>query len=224
MNVSIDPSWKQYLQAEFDKSYFKSLAEFVKAEYKNYTCFPKGSQIFNAFNHCSFEAVKVVIIGQDPYHGIGQANGLCFSVNDGIQHPPSLKNILKELEDDLNINYPVSGNLEKWADQGVLLLNAILTVRANQAGSHQKKGWETFTDKVIEIISDNKENVVFMLWGGYAHKKKKLINTNNHFVLETGHPSPLSANRGYWFGNKQFSTTNSLLLQAGLSAIEWSLK
>ncbi|RCT54190.1 uracil-DNA glycosylase [Winogradskyella sp. KYW1333] len=224
MNVSIGPSWKQYLQAEFDKSYFKSLAEFVKAEYKNYTCFPKGSQIFNAFNHCSFEAVKVVIIGQDPYHGIGQANGLCFSVNDGIQHPPSLKNILKELEDDLNINYPVSGNLEKWADQGVLLLNATLTVRANQAGSHQKKGWETFTDKVIEIISDNKENVVFMLWGGYANKKKKLINTNNHFVLETGHPSPLSANRGYWFGNKQFSTTNSLLLQAGLSAIEWSLK
>ena len=221
MNVSIGPSWKQYLQAEFDKSYFKSLAEFVKAEYKNYTCFPKGSQIFNAFNHCSFEAVKVVIIGQDPYHGIGQANGLCFSVNDGIQHPPSLKNILKELEDDLNINYPVSGNLEKWADQGVLLLNATLTVRANQAGSHQKKGWETFTDKVIEIISDNKENVVFMLWGGYANKKKKLINTNNHFVLETGHPSPLSANRGYWFGNKQFSTTNSLLLQAGLSAIEW---
>lgn len=224
MNVSIGPSWKQYLQAEFDKSYFKSLAEFVKAEYKNYTCFPKGSQIFNAFNHCSFEAVKVVIIGQDPYHGIGQANGLCFSVNDGIKHPPSLKNILKELEDDLNINYPVSGNLEKWADQGVLLLNATLTVRANQAGSHQKKGWETFTDKVIEIISDNKENVVFMLWGGYANKKKKLINTNNHFVLETGHPSPLSANRGYWFGNKQFSTTNSLLLQAGLSAIEWSLK
>ncbi len=224
MNVSIGPSWKQYLQAEFDKSYFKSLAEFVKAEYKNYTCFPKGSQIFNAFNHCSFEAVKVVIIGQDPYHGIGQANGLCFSVNDGIQHPPSLKNILKELEDDLNINYPVSGNLEKWADQGVLLLNATLTVRANQAGSHQKKGWETFTDKVIEIISDNKENVVFMLWGGYANKKKKLINTNNHFVLETGHPSPLSANRGYWFGNKQFSTTNSLLMQAGLSAIEWSLK
>lgn len=224
MNVSIDPSWKQYLQAEFDKSYFKSLAEFVKAEYKNYTCFPKGSQIFNAFNHCSFEAVKVVIIGQDPYHGIGQANGLCFSVNDGIKHPPSLKNILKELEDDLNINYPVSGNLEKWADQGVLLLNATLTVRANQAGSHQKKGWETFTDKVIEIISDNKENVVFMLWGGYANKKKKLINTNKHFVLETGHPSPLSANRGYWFGNKQFSTTNSLLLQAGLSAIEWSLK
>ena len=224
MNVSIGPSWKQYLQAEFDKSYFKSLAEFVKAEYKNYTCFPKGSQIFNAFNHCSFEAVKVVIIGQDPYHGIGQANGLCFSVNDGIKHQPSLKNILKELEDDLNINYPVSGNLEKWADQGVLLLNATLTVRANQAGSHQKKGWETFTDKVIEIISDNKENVVFMLWGGYANKKKKLINTNNHFVLETGHPSPLSANRGYWFGNKQFSTTNSLLLQAGLSAIEWSLK
>lgn len=224
MNVSIDPSWKQYLQAEFDKPYFKSLAEFVKAEYKNYTCFPKGSQIFNAFNHCSFDAVKVVIIGQDPYHGIGQANGLCFSVNEGIQHPPSLKNILKELENDLNINYPISGNLEKWADQGVLLLNATLTVRANQAGSHQKKGWETFTDKVIEIISDNKENVVFMLWGGYAKKKKKLINTNKHFVLETGHPSPLSANRGYWFGNKQFSKTNSLLLQAGLSAIEWSLK
>ncbi|MCA0153107.1 uracil-DNA glycosylase [Winogradskyella vincentii] len=224
MNVSIDPSWKQYLQAEFDKPYFKSLVEFIKSEYKNYTCFPKGPQIFNAFNHCSFEAVKVVIIGQDPYHGIGQANGLCFSVNEGIQHPPSLKNIFKELEDDLNIDYPISGNLEKWADQGILLLNATLTVRANQAGSHQNKGWETFTDKVIQILSEQKENIVFMLWGGYARKKKKLINTNKHFVLEAGHPSPLSANRGYWFGNKQFSETNSLLLQAGLSAIEWSLK
>ncbi|WP_411895171.1 uracil-DNA glycosylase [Winogradskyella sp. A2] len=224
MNILIDNSWKPHLQDEFDKSYFKDLVAFVKLEYEYHTCYPKGSQIFNAFNHCKFDDLKVVIIGQDPYHGYGQANGLCFSVNDDIQHPPSLKNILKELQQDLNITYPVSGNLEKWADQGVLLLNATLTVRANEAGSHQNRGWERFTDAVIQKISDQKDNIVFLLWGGYAKKKKKLINTKKHLVLECGHPSPLSANRGFWFGNNHFSKTNSRLLQVGLSAIEWSLK
>ena len=221
MKVSIEQSWKKYLKDEFEKPYFKRLVDFVKEEYTRYTCYPKGSQIFNAFNHCSFSATKVVIIGQDPYHGPGQANGLCFSVNEGITHPPSLKNIFIELQNDLGKPYPTHGNLEKWADQGVLLLNATLTVRSHTAGSHQNHGWETFTDSVISLISDKKENVVFLLWGGYAKKKKKLINSNKHYILESGHPSPLSANRGYWFGNKHFSKTNSLLLQAGLSAIEW---
>ncbi len=224
MNVDIHQSWKPYLQAEFDKPYFKDLVEFVKMEYRTHKCFPKGSDIFNAFNHCSFDDVKVVIIGQDPYHGMGQANGLCFSVNDGIAHPPSLINIFKELEQDLGFPYPKSGNLIPWADQGVLLLNATLTVRAHQAGSHQNKGWEQFTDAVIQIISQKKQDVVFLLWGGFAKKKKKLINTAIHSILETGHPSPLSANRGYWFGNKHFSKTNSLLQQVGVSVIEWQLK
>ncbi|WP_299123119.1 uracil-DNA glycosylase [uncultured Winogradskyella sp.] len=223
MNVDIHQSWKPYLQAEFEKPYFKDLADFVKSEYKTYKCFPKGSDIFNAFNHCTFNDVKVVIIGQDPYHGVGQANGLCFSVNDGINHPPSLINIFKEIEQDLGIDYPQSGNLMPWADQGVLLLNATLTVRAHQAASHQNKGWEQFTDVVIKTISDEKSNVVFLLWGGFAKKKKKLIDTSKNFVLETGHPSPLSANRGYWFGNKHFSKTNSQLEQVGSSVIEWKL-
>lgn len=221
MKVSIEQSWKKYLKDEFEKPYFKQLVDFVKEEYTRYICYPQGSQIFNAFNHCSFSATKVVIIGQDPYHGPGQANGLCFSVNEGITHPPSLKNIFIELQNDLGKPYPTHGNLEKWADQGVLLLNATLTVRSHTAGSHQNHGWETFTDSVISLISDKKENVVFLLWGGYAKKKKKLINSNKHYILESGHPSPLSANRGYWFGNKHFSKTNSLLLQAGLSAIDW---
>ncbi|MDY2586562.1 uracil-DNA glycosylase [Winogradskyella aquimaris] len=224
MNVSIHPSWKTHLQTEFDKSYFKSLTDFVKTEYKNQKCFPKGSEIFNAFNHCSFEDVKVVIIGQDPYHGNGQANGLCFSVNDGILHPPSLINIFKEIEADLGIPYPKSGNLIPWADQGVLLLNATLTVRAHQAGSHQNKGWEQFTDAVIKLVSEKRQNLVFLLWGGFAKKKKRLIDTSKHFVLETGHPSPLSANRGYWFGNKHFSKTNSLLQQVDQSVIDWQLE
>ena len=175
----------------------------------------------NAFNHCHFENVKVVVIGQDPYHGFGQANGLCFSVNDGIAHPPSLINIFKEIENDLATTYPKSGNLIRWADQGVLLLNATLTVRAHQAGSHQKKGWEIFTDAVIKLISDNKEDIVFLLWGGFAKQKVKLINKNKHHVLESGHPSPLSANRGYWFGNKHFSKANLLLKQKELKAIVW---
>ena len=184
-------------------------------------CFPPGQQLFNAFEHCHFDDVKVVIIGQDPYHGLGQAHGLCFSVNDDVNHPPSLINIFKEIEQDVNIPYPKSGNLERWAKQGVLLLNATLTVRAHNAGSHQKKGWEQFTNSVIEQISANKKNIVFLLWGGYAKEKVKLINKERHSILTSGHPSPLSANRGYWFGNKHFSKTNSLLEQVGLKAVEW---
>ncbi|MFK5879776.1 MAG: uracil-DNA glycosylase [Flavobacteriaceae bacterium] len=221
MNVNIAKSWKPILQAEFDKPYFTELKDFVKSEYSNNTCYPKGNQIFSAFDHCSFNDLKVVIIGQDPYHGEGQANGLCFSVNDGIAHPPSLKNIFKELETDLNIPIPISGNLGRWADQGVLLLNATLTVKAHEAGSHQKKGWERFTDAVIEQISTKKENVVFLLWGGYAKKKGKKIDKSKHTILESGHPSPLSANRGYWFGNRCFSKTNKVLNEMGLKEIEW---
>ena len=221
MNVEIHQSWKPYLQTEFDKPYFKNLTDFVKSEYKNETCFPSGNQIFNAFNYCHFDDVKVVIIGQDPYHGVGQANGLCFSVNDNISHPPSLINIFKEIENDLAVPYPKSGNLIRWANQGVLLLNATLTVRAHQAGSHQKKGWEIFTDAVIKLISENKSDVVFLLWGGFAKQKVKLINKEKHYVLESGHPSPLSANRGYWFGNKHFSKTNLLLKQNNIKPIVW---
>ncbi|MFD1613809.1 uracil-DNA glycosylase [Gelatiniphilus marinus] len=221
MNVEIHPSWKPFLQTEFNKAYFETLIDFVKHEYVNETCFPPENQIFNAFNRCHFEDVKVVIIGQDPYHGIGQANGLCFSVNQGIAHPPSLINIFKEIEKDVSIPYPKSGDLIRWANQGVLLLNATLTVRAHQAGSHQKKGWELFTDAVIKLISTNKEGVVFLLWGGFAKRKEKLINTAKHHVLKSGHPSPLSANRGYWFGNKHFSKANLLLKQKGLKEIVW---
>lgn len=223
MILNIHNSWKKYLQPEFETSYFKNLMSFVDEEYENYQCFPKATEIFNAFNHCCFEDVKVVIIGQDPYHDVGQANGLCFSVNDGIKHPPSLVNIFKELESDLEIPYPTSGNLMPWAEQGVLLLNATLTVRAHQAGSHQKKGWELFTDSVINIISKEKRDVIFLLWGGFAKKKIKLIDTKKHIVLESGHPSPLSANRGYWFGNKHFSKTNFLLEQVGQNPIAWAL-
>ncbi|MBO6606517.1 uracil-DNA glycosylase [Psychroserpens sp.] len=221
MNVNIHPSWKQKLNFEFQKPYFQSLTDFVREEYKINTCYPPGSQIFSAFDLCTFDNLKVVIIGQDPYHGDGQANGLCFSVADGISHPPSLINIFKELESDLNIPYPTSGNLERWATQGVLLLNATLTVRAKQPGSHQNKGWERFTDHVIEIISNECKNIVFLLWGGYAKKKIKLINTQDHVVLTSGHPSPLSANRGYWFGNKHFSRTNSELKSRNLGEISW---
>ena len=221
MNVKIHDSWKDYLQPEFDKPYFKDLALFVKEEYSRYQCFPPGNQIFNAFEHCHFNNVKVVIIGQDPYHGVGQAHGLCFSVNDGIKHPPSLVNIFKEIENDLGIQYPKSGNLLRWADQGVLLLNATLTVKAHTAGSHQGKGWELFTDAVIKIISDNKDQVVFLLWGSYAKQKKNLIDTKKHHILQSGHPSPLSANRGLWFGNKHFSKTNSLLEQALEKPVNW---
>ncbi|NJX16307.1 uracil-DNA glycosylase [Tamlana crocina] len=221
MDVTIHESWKPYLQEEFSKPYFNNLAEFVKAEYRQHQCFPPGSEIFNAFNHCHFNDVKVVIIGQDPYHGPGQANGLCFSVADGVSHPPSLINIFKEIETDLGAPYPTSGNLERWAKQGVLLLNATLTVRAHQAGSHQNKGWETFTDAVIKLISSEKENVVFLLWGGFAKKKAKLIDAKKHNILNSGHPSPLSANRGYWFGNKHFSLANQYLESKGKAKVNW---
>ena len=221
MDVKIDPSWKAVLMDEFEKPYFQALTNFVRSEYRNNRCFPPGKQIFAAFDHCKFEDLKVVIIGQDPYHGPGQAHGLCFSVNDGVGHPPSLINIFKELEKDIGRSYPTSGSLMPWADQGVLLLNATLTVRAHRAGSHQGKGWEIFTDAVIQMISEKKEQVVFLLWGGYAKRKSVLIDAGKHHILSSGHPSPLSANRGLWFGNKHFSQTNYLLQQAGLEPIEW---
>ena len=221
MNVAISESWKSVLQNEFEKSYFSDLTSFVKAEYKAYTCYPSGTEIFAAFDHCSFEDVKVIILGQDPYHGDGQANGLCFSVHDTLAHPPSLINIYKELEKDIGKPYPVSGDLSPWADQGVLLLNATLTVRAAEAGSHQRQGWEDFTDAVIQELSDKRENLVFLLWGGYAKKKGSKIDQKKHLVLTSGHPSPLSANRGYWFGNKHFSKTNAYLQKIGKPPIKW---
>lgn len=221
MQVQIEEGWKQVLEAEFTKSYFEQLIHFVKSEYAEHTCFPKGKDIFAAFEYCRWEDVKVVIIGQDPYHGPGQANGLCFSVHDQVQHPPSLINVFKELETDLGKPYPDSGDLSHWAKQGVLLLNATLTVRAHEAGSHQNKGWETFTDAVIQQISLHKKQVVFLLWGNYAKNKGKYIDTSQHFILQTGHPSPLSANRGLWFGNKHFSKTNDILKRVGIKEIEW---
>ena len=221
MNLDINQSWKPYLKSEYNKPYFKALTDFVALEYSSNECFPPKAQIFNAFDTCHFEDLKVVIIGQDPYHNYNQANGLCFSVNEDVKHPPSLVNIFKEIETDLAIPYPKSGNLERWAKQGVFLLNATLTVRAHEAGSHQKQGWETYTDAVIKTISDKKENVIFLLWGGFAKNKMKLIDTTKHHVLTSGHPSPLSANRGYWFGNKHFSKTNAVLKSRGLKAIEW---
>ena len=221
MKVSIHQSWKEVLQEEFSKPYFEQLVLFVKREYSENICYPKGQQIFSAFNHCPLPEVKVVIIGQDPYHGEGQANGLCFSVHDGIPHPPSLVNIFRELNTDLGVPYPLSGNLERWASQGVLLLNATLTVRANNAGSHQKQGWETFTDAVIKAVSTHCNHVVFMLWGGYAKEKAKLIDPAKHCILTAGHPSPLSANRGYWFGNKHFSQANAYLKANGKNEIIW---
>ena len=221
MQLSIHSTWQNVLSSEMEKPYFKALISFVKEEYATKTCYPKADEIFAAFDHCPFNEVKIVIIGQDPYHGFGQANGLCFSVNDGIALPPSLQNIFKEIEQDIQTPFPISGNLERLAAQGVLLLNATLTVRESEAGSHQKKGWETFTDAVIQKISDDKENVVFLLWGGFAKKKGAKIDRNKHYVLETGHPSPLSANRGLWFGNKHFSKTNTFLKSKSTTEIVW---
>lgn len=221
MDVSIEPSWKAYLQPEFEKPYFQQLTDFVRKEYQNNTCYPKGKDIFAAFDHCPFQETKVVIIGQDPYHGPNQANGLCFSVKDGIPHPPSLVNIFKEIKVDVQKPYPKSGNLERWADQGVLLLNATLTVRAHNAGSHQNKGWEQFTDAVIKTVSSELDGVVFLLWGGFAKKKSALIDKSKHHILTSGHPSPLSANRGLWFGNQHFSKTNGLLSKMGRTSIDW---
>ncbi len=221
MDVKINEIWRQQLQQEFQQPYFRSLIDFVKKEYASGACYPKGKDIFAAFDQCAFENTKVVIIGQDPYHGPNQANGLCFSVKDAIPHPPSLINIFKEIESDLGVPYPRSGNLERWAQQGVLLLNATLTVRANQAGSHQKKGWERFTDSVIQKLSAEKENLVFLLWGGFAKKKASLIDGNKHKILTSGHPSPLSANRGYWFGNRHFSQANEVLGMLDKKPISW---
>ncbi len=221
MTIKIEPGWNDALAPEFSKPYFTKLIDFVKSEYKNYTCYPKGKNIFAAFDSCPLDKLKVVIIGQDPYHGEKQANGLCFSVQDGIPHPPSLINIFKELKTDIGKTSPKSGNLSHWAAQGVLLINATLTVRAHQAGSHQKKGWETFTNAVIRHISENKQNIIFLLWGGYAKNVGKHIDTSKHLVLKSGHPSPLSANRGYWFGNKHFSKANEYLASKGIPVIEW---
>ncbi len=220
MDVKIEQSWKTRLQNEFEKEYFINLTNFVKNEYNSYTVYPPGRLIFNAFNKCPFENVRVVILGQDPYHGPGQAHGLCFSVKDGIAFPPSLINIFKEIRNDLDISLPDSGNLERWAEQGVLLINATLTVRAGQAGSHQKKGWELFTDEVVRLVAKEKNNVVFILWGAYAQKKGETIDRTKHLVLESPHPSPLSASRGF-FGNKHFSKANVYLEEHGMEPVEW---
>ena len=220
MYVKIEQSWKERLVSEFDKSYFRTLTDFVRQEYATQRIYPKGSQIFNAFEKTPFDRVKVVILGQDPYHEPGQAHGLCFSVNDGIALPPSLQNIYKELEDDLGISPKTSGNLERWANQGVLLLNATLTVRAHQAGSHQQRGWEEFTDAVIHRVAEEKEHVVFILWGSYAQKKGGFIDPFKHRVLKSAHPSPLSSYRGF-FGSKPFSKTNQYLVQTGQTPVEW---
>ncbi|KAB7728398.1 uracil-DNA glycosylase [Rudanella paleaurantiibacter] len=221
MKVVIAESWQKRLQAEFDQPYFVKLAQFVRDEYSTQRVYPPGKLIFNAFDKCSFDDTRVVILGQDPYHGEGQANGLAFSVADGITKPPSLINIFKELQDDLGKPIPKSGNLERWAEQGVMLLNATLTVRAGQAGSHQGKGWETFTDAVIKLISDEKEHVVFLLWGAYAQKKGAVIDAQKHLVLTSKHPSPMAAQWGGWFGNKHFSQANEYLTSKGLAPIEW---
>jgi len=220
MDVKIEPSWKQVLQTEFDKEYFVGLTDFVRKEYKTKRIFPPAPLIFNAFDRCPFDKVKVVIIGQDPYHGEGQAHGLCFSVNDGVEFPPSLVNIFREIERDLGKPMPKSGNLTRWAEQGVLLLNATLTVQAHQAGSHQGRGWETFTDAVIRKLAEEKENLVFMLWGNYAQQKGSVINTSRHLVLKSVHPSPLSAYRGF-IGCGHFSAANEYLRKTGRSEIEW---
>jgi uracil-DNA glycosylase len=221
MDVRIEPSWKKILHDEFEKPYFEQLVQFVKQEYASQTIYPPASKIFAAFDNTPFDEVKVVIIGQDPYHGPNQANGLCFSVSDGIPLPPSLQNIYREIQQDLNITPPLSGNLERWAKQGVFLLNDVLTVRRATPASHKGKGWEIFTDAAIQKISDEKEHVVFLLWGSYAQKKGAIIDSSKHLVLKSGHPSPMSANRGYWFGNRHFSQTNAYLQNLGLTPIIW---
>ena len=220
MDVKIANSWKHILCDEFSKVSFSNLVQFIRNEYTNHKIYPPGKLIFSAFDHCSFEILKVVILGQDPYHGSNQANGLCFSVNDGVKMPPSLVNIFKEISNDLNIPMPTTGNLERWADQGVLLLNATLTVRSSSPASHQNKGWEEFTDVVIRKISEENQNVVFVLWGAYAQRKGVMIDRNKHCVLESPHPSPFSADRGF-FGCKHFSKANQYLRNNGLKEINW---
>lgn len=221
MNVKIDNSWREHIGAEFEKPYFSALTDFVRHEYTTTTCYPPGSLIFNAFNLCPFDRVKVVIIGQDPYHEPGQAQGLSFSVPEGVPFPPSLQNIFKEIQLDLGKPMPPTGDLTRWAEQGVLLLNATLTVRAHQAASHQRHGWEQFTDAVIRALNAERENLVFILWGGYARSKAQLIDRSRHLVLESVHPSPLSANRGGWFGNHHFSQCNAYLREHGEQEIDW---
>ncbi len=223
VDVKMEPSWKERLSEEFSKDYFYSLKEFLEKERKaGYKIYPPGNRIFAAFDNTPFEKVKVVILGQDPYHGAGQANGLCFSVSDGITKPPSLINIFKELQDDLGIPVPVSGNLEPWSHQGVLLLNATLTVRANEAGSHQNKGWEQFTDAVIRKLSAQTSGIIFLLWGRYAQAKEALIDSAKHYILKAAHPSPLA--RGAFFGCRHFSKTNELLQEMGKTPVNWSVE
>ena len=221
MNVKIDNSWREHIGAEFEKPYFSALTDFVRHEYTTTTCYPPGSLIFNAFNLCPFDRVKVVIIGQDPYHEPGQAQGLSFSVPEGVPFPPSLQNIFKEIQLDLGKPMPPTGDLTRWAEQDVLLLNATLTVRAHQAASHQRHGWEQFTDAAIRALNAERENLVFILWGGYARSKAQLIDRSRHLVLESVHPSPLSANRGGWFGNHHFSQCNAYLREHGEQEIDW---
>ena len=223
MNVQIEESWKTHLQPEFEKDYFRTLTEFVKSEYSQYQIFPPGKLIFNAFNLCPFDKVKVVIIGQDPYHGPGQAHGLCFSVNDGVPFPPSLVNIFKEIKADIGTDAPTTGNLTRWAEQGVLLLNATLTVRAHQANSHRGIGWEQFTDAAIQVLNEQDRPIVFLLWGRPAQMKKSMLNNPKHLILEAPHPSPLSAYRGF-FGCKHFSKTNEFLVANGLEPIDWQIE
>jgi len=221
VDVSMEPLWKSMLQDEFDQPYFRDLIRFVKEEYRNHVCFPPGKLIFHAFDYCDWNKLRVVIIGQDPYHGPGQANGLCFSVADGLAFPPSLRNIFKERQNDLGIPAPQGGNLDRWAGQGVLLLNATLTVRQGMPGSHQGKGWETFTDAVIRTISQKKDFCVFVLWGAFAHKKAEIIDETKHHVIRSAHPSPFSADRGF-FGSRPFSRTNEFLRSKALPEIDWS--
>ncbi len=221
MNVKIEESWRQHIGDEFDKQYFIDLTDFVRQEYQTTTCYPPGKLIFNAFNLCPFDKVKVVIIGQDPYHEPSQAQGLSFSVCDGVPFPPSLQNIFKEIEQDLGTPIPMTGNLTRWAEQGVLLLNATLTVRAHQAASHQRRGWEQFTDAAIKALNAHRDHLVFILWGGYARSKAPLIDASRHLILQSVHPSPLSANRGGWFGNHHFSRANAYLAEHGQEPIKW---
>ena len=221
MNVKIEESWRQHIGNEFEKQYFINLTNFVRQEYATTTCYPPGKLIFNAFNLCPFDKVKVVIIGQDPYHEPGQAHGLSFSVCDGVPFPPSLQNIFKEIEQDLGTPIPMTGNLTRWAEQGVLLLNATLTVRAHQAASHQRRGWEEFTDAAIKALNADRDHLVFILWGGYARSKAPLIDSSRHLILQSVHPSPLSANRGGWFGNHHFSRANAYLTEHGKEPINW---
>ena len=217
-------SWKKELKSDFNSDYFQKIASFLVQEFSMFNVFPPQQFIFNALNQSNFEAIKVVIIGQDPYHGENQAHGLCFSVQEGNKHPPSLINIFKELEKDLKIPYPISGDLTPWAKQGVLLLNASLTVREGEANSHQKIGWQMFTDSIIHQLSEKREGIVFLLWGGFAQKKGTKIDATKHYILSSGHPSPLSANRGFWFGNNHFSKTNAILKSLGKSEIDWQIK